>query len=114
ELWSALQHQLTAPISLVLAGGVGFSLLLNHVLDAAILGTTIGVNVAIGVWQERQVGEAAAALQRLGTATARVLRAGQVITLPAAEVVPGDVLMLMAGDRVAADARVIDASGLEV
>ncbi len=114
ELLTALRNQLASPITIVLAGGAGISLFLNHALDAAILGTTIAINVSIGVWQERQVGSAAEALQRLGTATAHVLRDGQTVTVPASEVVPGDVLSLMAGDRVAADARLIDAYGLEV
>lgn len=114
EVWTALRNQLTSPIAIVLAGGAGLSLFLDHVLDAAILGTTIAVNAAVGVWQERQVGQAAEALQRLGTAKAHVLRDGQMVTIPASEVVTGDILYLMAGDRVAADARMIHSSGLEV
>jgi magnesium-transporting ATPase (P-type) len=114
EVWTALRNQLTYPINLVLTGAMGVSLLLEQALDAAILGTTIAINVAVGVWQERQVGQAAEALQRLGTATAHVLRDGQVMTVPASEIVPGDVLSLIAGDRVAADARLLQAAGLEV
>ncbi len=105
---------MTSPITLVLAGGAGLSLFLSHALDAAILGTTIAINTAVGLWQEHQVGQAAEALQRLGTATAHVLRDGKTVRVPAYQLVPGDVLSLMAGDRVAADARLIQAAGLEV
>jgi calcium-translocating P-type ATPase len=114
ELWAALVDQLRYPTTGILAGAAGFSLLAGSPLDAGVIGATIAVNVAVGVWQERQAGRAAEALNRLGTATARVLRDGRPVTLPAPEVVTGDVLLLAPGDRVAADARVIDAAGLEV
>jgi calcium-translocating P-type ATPase len=114
EVVTALLEQARYPTTGILAGAAGFSLLVGHALDAAVIGATIAVNVGVGVWQERQAGRAAEALRRLGTATARVLRDGQPVTLPAPEVVPGDVLLLAPGDRVPADARLIDAQDLEV
>jgi calcium-translocating P-type ATPase len=114
ELLAALRNQVRAPITAVLAGGACLTLVLGQPLNTAILGTTIALNVAAGIWQERQVGQAAEALQRLGAATARVLRDGRAVTVPASDVVAGDVLVLAPGDRVAADARVLRASGLEV
>jgi cation-transporting ATPase I len=114
EILTAVRHQANTPITLVLAGGAVVAIVLGDALDAAILGVTIAVNLVAGVWQERQVGQAAEALQRLGVATARVLRDGQALDVPASEVVPGDVLLLASGDRVAADARLLEASGLEV
>src|SRR5262249_54417355 len=94
ELLAALRNQLRPPITAVLAGGAGLALVVGEFLNASIIGATIAVNVAAGVWQERQIGRAAEALHRLGSATARVLRDGEVVTLPAAAVVPGDVLVL--------------------
>src|SRR5205823_7436270 len=114
EVLTALRSQLNTPTTVVLAGGAVLCLTLGDVLDAAILGSTIAVNLGVGVWQERQVGRAAEALQQMAAATAKVLRDGQGVTLPAPEVVPGDVLLLAPGDRVAADARVLEATGLEV
>jgi calcium-translocating P-type ATPase len=114
ELVAALVEQLRYPTTGILGAAAGFSALTGHPLDTAVIGATIGLNVAVGVWQERQAGRAAEALKRLGTATARVLRDGQPVTLPATEVVTGDVLLLAPGDRVAADARLIDAQDLEV
>src|SRR5207302_8707475 len=98
----------------ILAVAAGLSLVLGSPLDAALVATMIGVNAAVGTWQERQAGRAAEALEDLGTATARVLRDGAVVPVPASEVVPGDVLLLAPGDRVAADARLLSAHGLEV
>src|SRR5205807_9832390 len=74
----------------------------------------IMANVAVGAWQEQKANRVSEALEKMGTSTAQVLRAGQAVTIPANEVVPGDVLLLAPGDRVAADARVIRAQGLEV
>src|SRR5205085_976388 len=82
--------------------------------DVALIGAVIVANAAVGAWQERQAGQAAQALERLSAATARVLRDGAMVRLPAAELVPGDVLLLAPGDRIAADARLLEAAGLEV
>jgi calcium-translocating P-type ATPase len=68
----------------------------------------------VGAWQERQAGEAARALEQMGGATARVLRDGTVGEVAADEVVKGDIVVIGAGDRVVADARLIEADSLEV
>jgi calcium-translocating P-type ATPase len=114
DLVAGILEQLRSPVTGVLAGGAFLSLLAGETLDIAIIGATIALNVVMGAWQEHQAGQAAEALKRLGTARARVLRDGAVVTLPAGQVVPGDVLLLAAGDRVAADARLIEAQDLEV
>ncbi len=78
------------------------------------IGAMIVANAAAGVWQERQADQTAATLARLGGVHARVLRDGQVVTVAADDVVPGDVLLLARGDRVVSDARLLSAEGLEV
>jgi calcium-translocating P-type ATPase len=114
ELLAAVLDQLRYPMTGILAAGAGASLVLGAPLDAAIIAATVAVNVAVGAWQERQAGHTAEALEKLGAASARVLRDGKPVEVPSGEVVPGDVLLLASGDRVAADARVLDAAGLEV
>jgi cation-transporting P-type ATPase I len=114
ELLAALRNQLRAPITALLLGGAGVTLVLGQALNTSLLAMTISINVAAGVWQERQVGQAAAAIKQLGAATARVLRDGKTIKIPTEEVVTGDILVLTPGDRVAADARVLEAWGLEL
>jgi cation-transporting ATPase I len=113
-LLSALRDQIRLPITTILLGGAGLSLVLGEALDAAIIAATIGLNVAVGVWQERQVDRSADALKKLSTTKARLLRDGRLTLALASEVVPGDILVLAPGDRVCADARLFSASGLEV
>jgi len=113
-LLKAVLEQLRSPLTGILAAGAGLSLFLGAPLDVAIIGATIAVNAAVGAWQEHQAGQAAEALRQMSTATARVLRDGVSVTLPATDIVPGDILLLATGDRVAADARIVSAQGLEV
>jgi calcium-translocating P-type ATPase len=115
ELLTAVLDQLRSPVNGILTGGALLSLISGGApLDIVIIGATVFINVAVGVWQERQAGKAVEALRSLGTARARVVRNGTTVTLPATAVVPGDVLLLAPGDRVAADARLLSVQGLEV
>jgi magnesium-transporting ATPase (P-type) len=115
EVVRALLDQVRNPVNGILMGGALLSLIAGGAaLDIVIIGATVAINVTVGVWQERQAGKAAEALRRLGTTTARVLRDGEAVILPATAVVPGDVLLLAPGDRVAADARLLVAHALEV
>lgn len=72
------------------------------------------VNAILGFVQEGRAEEAVAALQKMSAAQARVLRDGRQLQIPAAEVVPGDVLLIEEGDALAADGRVMTSIGLQV
>jgi calcium-translocating P-type ATPase len=106
--------QIRSPLTGVLAAGAALSVVLGSVADVVMIGATILANTAVGAWQERQAGHAVAALDRIGTTTARVLRDGKDVAVPTAEIVSGDILLLAPGDRVSADARLIEVHGLEV
>lgn len=110
----ALLEQVRSPLTGLLAAGALLSLLLGSLGDSAIIGATIAANALIGFWQERKASQVGEALRQIGTIRARVVRDGQQQVLTSDELVPGDLLLLAAGDRVAADARVIDGQGLEV
>lgn len=110
---TAATEQLGSPLVAILGGGAVISLAVGATADVAIIGAVILANAAVGAWQERQAGRAAEALQRMGAASARVLRDGQVREIPADQVVGGDVMLLGAGDRVVADARLIQGEALE-
>lgn len=72
----------------------------------------VGVNAAFSFWQEYRASRLGQALRRRIPAGARVLRDGAEHRLPARDVVPGDILLVRAGDRVPADARLLAATSL--
>jgi cation-transporting P-type ATPase I len=112
-LADAVMDQIRSPLTGVLAAGAVVSLSLGAVADVAIIAAAIGANIAVGTWQERQAGRAAEALERLGSVQAKVLRDGEPDCVSAEDVVPGDILVLASGDRVVADARLLEADALE-
>jgi cation-transporting P-type ATPase I len=114
SLLMAFLEQINSPLIAIYAAGAGLSLFTGAVGDFVIIGATILANITLGVWQEHKANQVAAALATLSTSTARVLRDGRSVTIPASEVVPGDVLLLAPGDRIAADARLLSSHGLEV
>jgi cation-transporting ATPase I len=111
---AAVLEQLRSPLTGILAAGAAFSLMLGAAADVAMISAMIVANAAAGAWQERQADRTAEELERMSTINACVLRDSRPVTMPADEVVPGDVLMLAPGDRIAADARLLTAQGLEV
>ena len=98
-------------VVLVVAGVL--SLALQEWADAAIIAAVLVLNAVIGAFQEHGAERAAAALRAMVVPRATVRRAGVVKEIPAADLVPGDVLLLEAGLRVPADARLLEAHGLE-
>ncbi|GHO70988.1 hypothetical protein KSC_098800 [Ktedonobacter sp. SOSP1-52] len=110
----ALLEQLRSPLNTILAGGAILSLIFGASADVGIIATTILINMAVSAWQEQKANKIAKTLQRLGSTTAHVLRDNHIICVSANDVVPGDILFLSPGERVAADARLIETQGLEV
>ena len=80
--------------------------------DAIAIGLIVVLNAVLGFYQERRAEAALDALKKMQTPNARVRRGDQVKIIPAAEVVPGDVLELEAGDAVPADARLMQTINL--
>ncbi|MDP9358658.1 MAG: cation-transporting P-type ATPase, partial [Chloroflexota bacterium] len=114
RLLTAVLDQIRSPLTGILAAGAGLSLVLGAPADVAMIGAMIVANAAAGAWQESRANQAAEALDRMGAATAQVWRDGQPVPVSASDVVPGDVLLLAPGDRVVADARLLEAQCLEV
>lgn len=107
-------HQFRNPLIYILMVAAGIAILGADWIDAAFIGGVLLVNAVIGTIQEAQAVRSAAALRALVSRQALVRRGGESFDVDAAEVVPGDVVILEAGAKVPADLRLITAHGLEI
>jgi len=90
------------------------SAFLGEFVDASAIMTIVILNAMLGVLQERRAEEALAALKKLAAPDAQVIRDGRRQTVPARELVPGDIVLLEAGNYVPADVRLVEAVNLRV
>ncbi len=105
--------QFTSIIVWVLIGAAVISGLLEDWLDAAAILAIVLLNGLLGFVQEYRAEQALAALRQLSVATARVMRDGSLRSIPARDLVPGDLIVLEAGDRIPADARLLYATSFQ-
>ena len=116
SLFRRVLGQLKDPMILVLLAAAGISLAASggeDWLDGAIILIIVAVNAVLSITQEDHAQQALEELRRMSSPVARVLREGGEVTLPAAQLVPGDVILLQAGDQVPADARILECSRLQ-
>jgi len=99
-------------IILIAAAAVSFAI--GEAMDALVIFVIVVINAIVGFGQEFRAEKALEALKKMTSASARVLRDGREAKIPAAELVPGDIVLLEAGDRVPADARLLEALELRV
>ncbi|MEV0808498.1 cation-transporting P-type ATPase [Micromonospora sp. NPDC050200] len=107
-------HQLTDPLVALLLAAAVVTTVLGDYPDTAVIVLVVLVNTAIGVVQEVRADQAIAALDQLAAPTARVVRDGRDLLVPAAEVVRGDLVRVEAGDVVPADLLLTEASRLHL
>ena len=107
-------QQFLSPLIYVLIVAAAISVVMQHFTDAAVILTVLMLNAVIGFVQETRAEKAMEALMQMAAPRARVERDGRVQTVPAGEIVPGDILILETGDRVPADARLVEVSNLKV
>ena len=101
-------RQLRDPMILLLIAAAAITIALGHVADTSVIAAVIAVNTALGVGQELRAEKALEALGRLSAPTSKIWRDGAIVELPSSEVVPGDSVVLEAGDIVAADGDVVE------
>ncbi len=112
--WKEFFESFTEPLQLLLVAVAVLSFVFGELPDAlAILGVIL-LCAGLETFSEQRASRGIAALETLSAPQARVLRDMIVRTVPSEQVVPGDVLVLEAGDVVTADARLLDAHGLRV
>ncbi|UVT19684.1 MAG: cation-translocating P-type ATPase [Nitrospira sp.] len=108
-----LLAQFSSLIVWVLIGAALVSGLLQEWIDAAAIVAIVVLNAILGFVQEFRAERSLAALRKLSVAMARVIRAGVARSIPARELVPGDLIQVEAGDRIPADSRLIYATSLQ-
>ncbi len=107
-------RQFTNPIVLIMLAAAVLSLFLGDQTSAAIIIAIVLASGALGFWQERGANDAVAKLLAIVEVRATVLRDGQRVKVPVADIVPGDILILSPGEGIAADALVLDSKDLFV
>jgi Ca2+-transporting ATPase len=112
--WRTFAAQFQNVLILILLGGTVVSGLLGHTLEAAVITVIVLFAVLLGFIQEYRAGRALEALRNMAAPVARVLRDAQEAVVPARDLVPGDIVLLRAGDRVPADTRLTQAVTLGV
>jgi P-type Ca2+ transporter type 2C len=111
--WTLLLAQFKNVLIIILLIATALSAVLGHGVEAIAITVIVLFAVILGFVQEYRAERAIEALRQMAAPTATVRRDGQEVELPAREVVPGDVLLLHAGNVVAADARVLEAINLQ-
>ncbi len=98
---------------IILLVAVVLSALVGEVVDAAFIGIIVVFSAILGFVQEYRAERALEALKKMLSPTVTVLRGGREEEVPSKELVPGDILLLEAGDRIPADARLIENHSLQ-
>jgi Ca2+-transporting ATPase len=114
SLFSIFISQFNNFLIYILIAAMLISLLIGEAVDAGIIAAIVVLNAVLGAYQEVQAEQSLESLQQYQVSEAHVIREGHKVRIRAAEIVPGDVIELEAGDRVPADARVIWASHCSV
>ncbi len=112
--WKMLLDQFNNFLILILIAAALISLVLGEMEEAIAIIAIVLLNAILGVVQERRAEEALAALKKMAAPDAHVLRDGHRVTIPARELVPGDIVFLEAGNYVPADLRLIEAVNLHI
>ncbi len=111
--------ELTDPMILILIAAAIISAITavyadESFADVIIIMAVVIINAVLGVFQENKAEKAIEALKEITAATSKVLRDGQQITVRSDELVPGDIVVLEAGDSVPADARIVENFSMKV
>jgi Ca2+-transporting ATPase len=112
--WEVFAAQFKNFLIVILLIAVALSAILGHAIEAVAIGVIILFAALLGFYQEYRAERALEALQEMAAPTAAVLRDGQELNIPARDVVPGDIVYLRSGDKIAADGRLFDAINLQV
>ena len=112
--WLVFFGQFKSILILILIGAALLAALIGNVKDAVVILAVVVINAVVGFYQEYRAERSLAALKEMLPVKTRVRREGEKHEIAAEDLVPGDVVLLEAGDRVPADGRLFIAAGLEI
>jgi P-type Ca2+ transporter type 2C len=93
-------------IAVIIAGFLG------EWIDSIAIGAIVILNAALGFFQEFRAEKSLAALRKMAVTLSKVIRDGKLVSIPSQKIVPGDLILLEAGDRIPADGRIVQSSSL--
>lgn len=112
-VWMVFLRQFKSPLIYLLMVAAAIALWMGRSIDAGVILSVVFLNALVGSIQEGRARRSMEALRRLAENHATVMRAGTRTSIPATGLVPGDIVLLAAGDAVSADCRLIDSRALE-
>ncbi len=112
--WTILLEQFKNVLIIILLVAVVLSAFLGHGIESIAIGVIVLFAVVLGFVQEYRAERAIEALRKMAAPMAAVLRGGAEIEIPSRELVPGDIVLLRAGDRIPADLRLVEAVNLQI
>jgi Ca2+-transporting ATPase len=112
--WQILKEQFQNVLIIILLIAVALSALLGEVLESLVIAVIVLFAILLGFVQEFRAERAMEALRKMAAPNATVIRDGHEHLVPARELVPGDLVLLHAGDRIPADVRLTEAASLRV
>ena len=110
--WQVFLSQFQDLLVMILIGAAGVSMVTGDPGSAGVIFAVLLLNALLGTVQNQKARRSLESLKALSAPQARVRRAGLTCMIPSAQIVPGDILLLEAGDRVGADARILESRGL--
>lgn len=108
-----LAHQIFNAMILVLIISMVIAFAVKDWISGGVIAGVVGINIGVGFIQEYKAEQTMGSLKSLSSPTARVIRNGDDVTIPAQEVVPGDIVYIKVGDTIPADLRLVDTMNLE-
>lgn len=112
--FSIFARQFSSPLIFILFAAAAIIFYLGEIIDAVIISFVLIFNAAIGAFQEGKAQNTLSALKKFVQTNATVMRDGKELIIPDTEIVPGDILILQEGEKIPADARMIESHNLSV
>jgi len=113
-IWKLFIENFKDPMVIVLLIAAAVQIVLGHLIESLIIFLVILLNAVISVVQTKKAESSLDALRQMSAPEAKVIRDGQKKTIPARELVPGDIVLLDAGDYVPADGRILESGSLRI